>query len=137
MKIEMMETDFPREIRQMARVLSFFAASRSYGHVDKLARPFSFDDVLTTVNQALRELSVIYENPAGEETIEGKRKRYIESERAGTTIRIYVPEIPSEDTITEFLKLCQKDLKNAKITAALALALAYSPSRMKIIEGDE
>jgi len=72
----------PPEVDAMAKFLAFFAATRTYRPLDKLARPFSFEDVVSTIQEALREVDVSYKNPSKVErkVIEGRevKLRYIE-----------------------------------------------------------
>lgn len=130
-----MSKDFPTPVKEMASFLSFFAASRMYAPIDKLSRPFSIEDVINTINDVLRQISVIFENPDGEETIEGRRARYIIDERSGLRRKIYIPRIPSEETVKNFIQLCSEDLNYARITAALALA--HAPKRVRELEKEE
>jgi len=126
---------FPEVVEEMASFLSFFAASRMYSPIDRLSRPFSIEDVISTVNEVLRQIVVIRENPDGEDLIEGRRARYVIDERGRTRRKIYIPRIPSEETVKEFLRLCSEDLNHARVAAALALA--YAPRRIRELEKEE
>jgi len=120
-------SQIPEEVIKMAKFLAFFAATRTYRPLDKLARPFSFEDVVSTVQEALREVDVNYNNPSivEKKTIEGKEVefRYIEDPRVG---KIKVPRLPKPDIIERFYALCNEDLMYAKMAAALALS--YGPT---------
>lgn len=111
-------------IEDVAKMLHFFARARRYSLLDKLANPFSFEDVATTIYDALREAQVAldsaeeYEDPA-------TRKKYkmvkVREEM------IPAPYIPARDKVETFLELCKGNLIHAK--KAAALALAFPPSR--------
>lgn len=130
-----MSEDFPESVSEMASFLSFFAASRMYTSIDKLSRPFSIEDVINTINEVLRQISVIFENPDGEDVIKDKRARYVIDERGGLRRKIYIPRIPSEKVVKDFIRLCSKDLNYARIAAALALA--HAPRRIRELEKEK
>jgi len=102
----------PHEVKEVANFLAFFAAIRSYGPIDRLSRPFSFDDVVSAITDAIRQIAV---QPEGGE---------ISIRRGEEEIKVRVPKRPSDAMIQRFLELCKEDLANAKIAAALALAHA-------------
>ena len=120
----------PEEIDEIAKFLAFFAATRTYRPLDKLSRPFSFGDIVSTIQEALREADVSYKNPSKtmKKKIEGREieLRYIEDPRVGT---IRVPRLPRPETVKRFYELCRENLYYAKMAAALALT--YSPYLME------
>ena len=111
----------PREVKEVADFLAFFAAIRSYGPIDRLSRPFSFDDVVSAVADAIRQIAV---QPEGGE---------ISIRRGEEELKVKVPKRPSDAVIQRFLELCKEDLANAKIAAALALA--HAPELVVTAEG--
>lgn len=101
-------------VKKIAGFLSFFAKARMYSPIDKLARPFSYDDVVRAIEDALRQAKVLKD-----QVIEREGKRVIE---VRTGVYVEEPYIPSSTTLTEFLELCKNDLIYAREAAVLALA---------------
>ena len=128
--------EIPESVDEIAKFLAFFAATRAYRPLDKLSRPFSFEDIVSTIQEALREVDVSYKNPSKviEKEIDGRKVklRYIEDPRLGV---IRVPKLPSSETVKQFYELCKDKLYYAKIAAALALA--YAPALIQAEEGEE
>jgi len=122
--------EVPKVVDNIARFLAFFAATRTYRPLDKLARPFSIEDVVSTIQEALREVDVSYKNASRIEKKVIKEQevelRYIEDPRVG---EVEVPRLPKADTIKRFYALCKENLMFAKMAAALALS--YGPMLIK------
>lgn len=118
------ERRIPWEVREVARFLAFFAATRTYRPVDSLSRPFSFDDVVRALTDAMRQVAVY------------RPGELVDVRRGAEEYKVKVPEIPSEHVIQKFLDLCQEDLTHAKVAAALALAHASSLIQVKEEEGE-
>ena len=85
--------------------------------------------MVSTIQEALREVEVSYKNPSKVERREGREVRYIEDQRVGM---VRVPELPEADTVKHFFARCKEDLIFAKMAAALALS--YGPT---LIGGEE
>ena len=119
----MCQESIPGEVRSVAYFLAFFAATRTYRPIDSLSRPFSFDDIVTAITDAMRQVVV------------HKPGELITMRRGTEEYKIKVPNVPSEPVVQRFLELCRKDLTYAKIAAALALA--YAPALIQAEEGEE
>lgn len=106
-----------RVINEVARFLSFFKESRIYAPIDKMARPFSYDDVVSALQEAVREAVIAKENAV--EVGEGEQKRRVVQVRDK---KVPEPYIPSRSTLEKFLELCKRDLTYSREAALLALA---------------
>ena len=114
------EQEIPWEVKKVARFLAFFAATRTYKPIDSLSRPFSFDDVVRALTDAMRQVAVY------------RPGELVDVRRGAEEYKVKVPELPSDHVVQKFLSLCQEDLTYAKVAAALALAYASS-----LIQGSE
>ena len=112
----------PGEVRKVARFLAFFAATRTYRPIDSLSRPFSFDDVVLAITDAMRQVAVY-------------RPGELVEVRGLKGYKVEVPSVPPEPVVQRFLELCREDLAHAKVAAALALA--YAPALIKREGGEE
>jgi len=112
-------TPVPQEVLEIARFLRFFARARIYWPIDRLAGAFSFDDVVRTLENALRQAKVALDSAEIITDESGKTRRVVRVRDQ----YIPAPWIPSEKVVKTFYELCKKDLLYAKIAASLALAL--------------
>lgn len=134
-------TKTPAEVEKIARFLGFFAACRAYRPIDMLSRPFSYDDVVNTINDALRQYSVAYSTPDYTE----KRKvnehdieiRYIRLRIGGIEKLVRLPAPPSSETVKKFLELCKEDLTYARIAASLAMTYGFRYLKEEVEEESE
>jgi len=115
-------------VKEISKFLGFFAAAKIYKVIDQLAHPFSYDDVVSAINEALRQARVYIDSAivakitkkenSGEKTFEIKvvkvRDKYIKA-----------PRLPDPSVIEKFFELCREDLVHAKIAASLAYAYIY------------
>lgn len=117
----------PEEVSEIAKFLSFFAEARMYTPIDKLAKPFTYEDVVSALEDALRQAYVMvssaYEKKVGDRTVKVVKVRQDEE--------VLAPYIPKHEIVKKFLELCKKDLVYAKEAATLALTF-----RPKIVEGE-
>jgi len=113
----------PEEVRKVARFLAFFAATRTYRPIDSLSRPFSFDDVVLAITDAMRQVAVY------------RPGELVEVRRGLEEYKVEVPSVPPEPVVQRFLEFCREDLAHAKVAAALALA--YAPVLIKRERGRE
>lgn len=84
-----------RVLQDMARFLNQFIAQEErprYGYIDRLATPYSSKIIEITLQEALRE---------------------------ARSANFWVPDV---DCVRKFVELCNKNLRYATITSALALA---------------
>ncbi len=114
----MMDEERKRIVNEVARFLSFFRECRIYRPIDMMAKPFSYVDVVTALQDAVRQAVVAKENAEEKVDEEGRKRRVV---KAGDR---YVPEpyIPSRSVLQSFLELCKEDLTYSKEAALLALA---------------
>lgn len=108
-------------ITEIAKFLSFFAETRVYKPIDSLARPFTYEDVVNALEDALRQANVIIES-SYEKEVEGRRLRVV---RIREDREVPAPYIPKREVVEGFLQLCKKDLTHAK--EAALLSLTYRP----------
>ncbi|RLG62873.1 hypothetical protein DRO02_07480 [archaeon] len=115
-------------IDRMAGFLAFFAASKIYGPLDKLARPFDYTDIVSTINESLRYANVVKERP--DKIIRKNDKEYpcIEVRRGGRVLYVRVPIIPSHAVVKRWLDMCkgEEGFNVARETVALAFAKMFS-----------
>lgn len=109
------------EVKSVARFLGFFTEARIYGPIDKLAKPFTYNDVVSALNDALRQAKVLVET-AHEEYISGRILRVIEASRGR---KLKAPYIPRSEDLERFLELCSDNLKYAREAALLSFTYAY------------
>lgn len=111
----------PEEVCEIAKFLSFFAEARIYRPIDELAKPFSYEDVVKALEDALRQANVIltsaYEKKIGDKTVKAVKLRQDQE--------VLAPYIPKHETVKKFLELCKENLVYAQ--EAAALALTYRP----------
>jgi hypothetical protein len=86
-------------VQEMSNLLAYFVKNKVYSYVDKLSRPFSYDDVIRAVADALRHAKAIKSSDPKEPV-----------------------EIPSSKSVEKFLEQCKHDLNVARKAAILALA---------------
>lgn len=110
------------EVKKVAKFLGFFTEARIYGPIDKLAKPFTYNDVVSALNDALRQAKVLVET-SHEENISGRTLRVIEASRGR---KLKAPYIPGSEDLERFLELCSEDLKYAREAALLSFTYAYS-----------
>lgn len=109
------------EVVEIAKFLSFFAEARIFSPIDKMARPFTYEDVVNALEDALRQAKVILET-AYEKEVNGRRLKFVKTRQDK---EILAPFIPRQETVRRFLELCKGDLINSKEAALLALAYRF------------
>ena len=89
-----------RAVESVARALSYFAKSKAYGYIDRLANAFSVTTARHVITEALRDLK---------------------SERD----RDPNVWLPKGDDVERVLKLIEVDLSILKVIASLALSYGW------------
>jgi|GEM_PF-6174926 CRISPR type I-A-associated protein Csa5 len=123
----------PEEVKEVAKFLGFFTEARIYGPVDKLAKPFIYNDVVSALNDALRQAKVLIES-AREENVGGRTLKIVEASRGR---ELKAPYIPKSEDLEKFLELCSEDLKYAREAALLSFTYAYFYRVASTKEGGE
>ena len=108
-------------IAEIAKFLSFFAETRAYKPIDSLARPFTYEDVVNALEDALRQANVILES-SYEKEVEGRTLRVV---RLRDNREVLAPYIPRREVVEKFLQICRENLTHAK--EAALLSLTYRP----------
>lgn len=80
-----------KPVQEMSALLAYFVKNKVYSYVDKLSRPFSYDDVMRAVADALRHARAIKGSNPTEPV-----------------------EIPSSESVEQFLEQCRQDLNIAR-----------------------
>ncbi|OYT52860.1 MAG: hypothetical protein B6U76_09235 [Desulfurococcales archaeon ex4484_217_2] len=113
--------EIPGEVLEIAKFLSFFAEARMYKPIDELAKPFSYEDVVRALEDALRQANVLLAS-AYEKKVNDKVVRVV---RLRQDQEVPAPYIPKLETVKKFLELCKENLVYAQ--EAATLALTYRP----------
>lgn len=119
---EPQKIDEKEVITEIAKFLSFFAESRIYRPIDSLAKPFTYEDVVNALEDALRQANVVLESSYEKEVGEGRKLRVV---KVRGEKEIPAPYIPRQEIVRTFLELCKKDLTYSK--EAALLSLTYRP----------
>lgn len=103
-----------KSLWSMAKALSYFAKIRAYGYVDRLANVFSVISLRQVLSEAIRDLKSEYDR--GE--------------------KVYMPTALDVEL---FIKLAEKDLSIARVTASLALAYSWGklPKEKEEVKGED
>jgi len=103
-------------IKEVAGVLRFFATKlRNYGYVDRIANSLTPEPAEMALLEALRHLRTLYD---AAKIDKDKNLRYIITDD-GT---VYLPKIPSQDCLSEVLKMLVDDKVRRKLAI---LSLSY------------
>lgn len=109
------------EVMEIAKFLSFFADARIFSPIDRMARPFTYEDVVNALEDALRQAKVILET-AYEKEVNGRKIKVVKTRQEK---EILAPFIPRQEVVKRFLELCKSDLINSKEAALLALTYRF------------
>lgn len=115
----------PGEVIEVAKFLSFFAEARMYAPIDKLAKPFTYEDVINALEDALRQASVIVSSSYEKEITTDSGKKKVRVVKIRGEEEILAPYIPKQEVIKRFLELCKEDLTFAKEAATLSLTYRF------------
>ncbi|AEH24646.1 type I-A CRISPR-associated protein Csa5 [Pyrococcus yayanosii] len=101
------------EFRGIVNMLRFFVRTKNFGYVDRIGNALTPEPVEVALLEAMRAFRSIWESA---KTDEGGR--YIEKDGE----KIYVPKIPSDSEVENFLNAVRENIRIAKRVATLALA---------------
>lgn len=95
-----LDEDEKKALQNIARAFSYFARTRAYGYIDRLANTFSVISLRQVLIEALRDLKSEFDR--GEKVF-----------------------MPTGTDIENFIKIAEKDLSLVKVAMSLALALSW------------
>ncbi|MEM0054192.1 MAG: type I-A CRISPR-associated protein Csa5 [Nitrososphaeria archaeon] len=102
-------------------MLRFFSRLRRYSFIDRIGNALNYETVEFALWEAVRTFKSMFDS-ARIEAIEEKEIRYIEENGE----KIYMPKIPSELQISDFLNSVRDDIGVARRVAIKALSFPHS-----------
>lgn len=110
------------KFEDIVNMLRFFSRLRRYSFIDRIGNALNYDTVEFALWETVRTFRSIFDS-AKVEKIDEKELRYILEEGE----KRYLPKIPSESQIMEFLKSSREDLGVARRIAIAALSFPHIP----------
>jgi len=98
-------------------MFKFFVSLKKYSYIDRIGNALTVQPIEMALKDALRDLSTLY----GSSSVDEKGLHYIQIKIDDRVEKKYLPKIPSQEDVRDFLEKVRKNISYARKLAIYSL----------------